>query len=119
MSIKIGGDTLALDADIRRQIESEAQKLEDRFTDERIETQATIQEEFDRLHGHRVRCELCIKLAQGRQVVVRDASKSANEAIAGVFGAARRSVRRVRWQGVLERAPATQSGDRAAEIASH
>ncbi|AHF02947.1 Sigma 54 modulation protein / S30EA ribosomal protein [Marichromatium purpuratum 984] len=119
MSIKIGGDTLALDADIRRQIESEAKKLEDRFTDERIETQATIKEEFDRLHGHRVRCELRIKLAQGRQLVVRDASKTAVEAITGVFGAARRSVRRVRWQGVLERAPAGQSGEHAPEMAGH
>ncbi|MFD2111816.1 HPF/RaiA family ribosome-associated protein [Thiorhodococcus fuscus] len=98
MPIKIGGDTLALDADIRRQIESEAKKFADRFPDERVDAHVTIKEEFDPLHGHRVRCELSAKLCSGRQVLVRDARKNAAEAIEEVFVSARRSVRRLRRQ---------------------
>lgn len=96
MQIKIGGDTLALDADVRRQIESEARRLEERFRDESVEARVTIQEEFDALHGHRVRCELSARLGAGRQIVVREARKTAREAIEDVFAAARRNVRRIR-----------------------
>jgi ribosome-associated translation inhibitor RaiA len=105
MLIKIGGDTLALDREIRRHIETEAAKLAARFPGEELETRATIQEEFDPLHGHRVRCELSAKIAHGRQIVVRDARKTAREAIDEVFGLARRNMRRVRRQIDIPRAP--------------
>lgn len=101
MVLKIGGDLLALDATIRRQIEAEARKLVDRFPSEPIEAQVTVQEEFDPVHGHRVRCELSTKLGAGRQIVVREARKVAAEAISEVFTAARRNVRRLRRQNVL------------------
>jgi ribosome-associated translation inhibitor RaiA len=96
MPIQISGDTLALDKSIRRQIETEAQKLAERFPDERIETRARINEEFDPLHGHRVRCELRADLGRGRQLVVRDARKDPAEAIREVFVSARRNVRMLR-----------------------
>jgi ribosome-associated translation inhibitor RaiA len=105
MLIRIGGDTLALDADIRRQIETEVAKLAARFPGENLEARATIQEEFDPLHGHRVRCELSAKIAHGRQIVVRDARKTAKEAIDEVFGLARRNLRRMRRQINLPRNP--------------
>jgi ribosome-associated translation inhibitor RaiA len=96
MPIKISGDTLALDKAIRRQIESEALKLSQRFPDEQIDALARINEEFDPLHGHRIRCELRANLGQGRQLVIREARKDATEAITEVFGAAKRSLRRLR-----------------------
>jgi ribosome-associated translation inhibitor RaiA len=96
MPITISGDTLALDKAIRRQIESEAQRLAERFPEERIEARARISEEFDPLHGHRVRCELRADLGRGRQLVVRDARKDPAEAIREVFVAARRNVRQLR-----------------------
>ncbi|MTW21446.1 HPF/RaiA family ribosome-associated protein [Allochromatium palmeri] len=105
MVLKIGGDMLALDAAIRRQIEAETRKLVDRFPSEPIEAQVNVQEEFDQLHGHRVRCELSAKLGSGRQVVVREARKVAAEAISEVFSTARRNVRRLRRQSVLDLAP--------------
>jgi len=96
MPIAISGDTLALDKAIRRQIESEAQRLAERFPDERIETRARIGEEFDPLHGHRVRCELRADLGHGRQLVIREARKDAAEAIREVFLVARRNIRQLR-----------------------
>ena len=105
---------LALDADIRRQIESEARKLTDRFPGENFDAQVTIREEFDQLNGHRVRCELSARLSSGHQVLVRDARKSAKDAIAEVFNAARRSVRRLRLQSVADLAPAPQGVAHAA-----
>ncbi|MGE5154311.1 MAG: HPF/RaiA family ribosome-associated protein [Bdellovibrio bacteriovorus] len=105
MPITISGDTLALDKAIRRQIESEAQRLAERFPEERIEARARINEEFDPLHGHRVRCELRADLGRGRQLVVRDARKDAAEAIREVFGTARRNLRRLRRQMAAPLAP--------------
>jgi ribosome-associated translation inhibitor RaiA len=96
MPIHISGDTLALDKAIRRQIETEAKKLADWFPDEPIDARARINEEFDPLHGHRVRCELRADLGRGRQLLVREARKDPKEAIAEVFGAARRNARRLR-----------------------
>lgn len=96
MLIQIGGDTLALARDIRSHIESEAAKLSARFPGDDIDARVTIQEEFDPLHGHRVRCELSAKIAQCRQVVVRDAHKTAKEAINQVFSLAHRNLRRSR-----------------------
>ena len=105
MLMKIGGDTLALDADIRRQIESETVKFAARFPDGQIDAHVTIQEEFDPLHGHRVRCELSAKVGFGHQVLVRDARKTAGEAIREVFNAAGRNVRRLRRQHILSLVP--------------
>ncbi len=96
MRMKIGGDTLALDADIRRHIETEAETLAARFPTGHLEIQVTIQEEFDPLHGHRVRCELTTRLPPSCQIIVREARKTAAEAITDVFIAARRNVRRSR-----------------------
>ncbi|NEV60455.1 HPF/RaiA family ribosome-associated protein [Thiorhodococcus minor] len=115
MVLKIGGDTLALDVEIRRQIESEAQKLADRFPGERIEAQVNVQEEFDQLHGHRIRCELSAKLASGHQVLVREACKTAKEAIGEVFLSARRSMRRLRRQSMMEVAPTAPPAGRQAQ----
>ena len=109
---------LALDADIRRQIESEARKLADRFPSEHLDAQVTIREEFDQLNGHRVRCELSARLTSGRQVVVRDARKSAADAIEEVFNAARRNVRRLRLQSVAGLTPAPQTVAHAASAVS-
>ena len=119
MVLKIGGDMLALDAAIRRQIESEARKLTDRFPGESIDAQVNVQEEFDPLNGHRVRCELSAKLGSGRQVVVREARKSASEAIAEVFATARRNVRRLRCQSVLQLSPAPKPLAHSARIATN
>lgn len=115
MCLKIGGDTLALDADIRHQIEAETQKLADRFPDETFDLQCSIQEEFDQLHGHRVRCELSAKLGSGRQMVARDARKSASEAISEVFSTTRRNIRRLRRPYLLNPSPATQTVTRVAQ----
>lgn len=99
MPIHISGDTLALDKAIRRQIEHEAQKLAERFPGASIDARAKICEEFDPLHGHRVRCELRADLGRGHQLVVRDARKDAFEAIKEVFGTAKRNVRQLRRRG--------------------
>ena len=106
MPIQISGDTLALDKAIRRQIEAEAQKLAERFPEERIDAKARINEEFDPLHGHRVRCELRADLGRGRQLIVRDARKDPAEAIREVFVAARRNVQRLRRRLVAGTQPA-------------
>lgn len=105
MRMKIGGDTLALDVNIRRQIETEAEKFAARFPAGQIDAQITIQEEFDPLHGHRVRCELSARVSPGCQFVVRDARKTAGEAILEVFTAARRNIRRSRRQNLPATAP--------------
>jgi ribosome-associated translation inhibitor RaiA len=109
MPIQISGDTLALDKAIRRQIESEAQKLAERFPEECIDAKARINEEFDPLHGHRVRCELRADLGRGRQLIVRDARKDAAEAIREVFMSARRNVQRLRRRLVVSPQPAVVS----------
>jgi ribosome-associated translation inhibitor RaiA len=96
MRMKIGGDTLALDADIRHQIEAEAEKFAARFPAGQPDIQVTIREEFDPLHGHRVRCELTARVAPGCQIIVREARKTASDAILDVFTTARRNVRRTR-----------------------
>lgn len=105
MVLKIGGDMLALDAAIRQQIETEARKLMERFSDELSEAQFNIQEEFDPLRGHRVRCELSAKLGSGQQMVMREARKSPNEAIAAVFDATHQALRRLRRQRPSAPAP--------------
>ncbi len=113
MAIQISGDTLALDADIRRQMEMEAEKLAGRLSGGLIGARARICEEFDPLHGHQVRCELRAEI-RGRQVFVREARKDAAEAIAKVFESALRSARRVPRRTTLNPLPA----NRAVSLAS-
>lgn len=118
MLMKIGGDTLALDADVRRQIESEAQQFAARFPDGKIDIQVAIQEEFDPLHGHRVRCELTVRIGANRQVVVREAHKTASESIREAFAAAGRNARRLRRQHILGLIPASPSAIPRVQIAN-
>lgn len=101
MSIHISGDTLALDKAIRRQIEREARQFEERFPDATIDTRVRINEEFDPLHGHRVRCELRADVGAGRQLVVREARKQPAEAITEAFGTARRNLRKLRRRSAI------------------
>lgn len=96
MTIVIGGDTLALDQDVRRQIESEAEQLFQRFPEDSIQASVTIQEHFDPLHGHRIRCEFSARIDSGRQVIVREARKTAADAIRETFTLARRNIRKLR-----------------------
>ncbi|QIK37092.1 Fis family transcriptional regulator [Caldichromatium japonicum] len=117
MVLKIGGDMLALDAAIRQQIEKEGSKLMERFSDELSEAQFNIQEEFDPLRGHRVRCELSAKLGSGQQMVMRETRKLPNEAITGVFDAAHQALRRLRRQRLSALAPSTAPVVAGAQIA--
>jgi ribosome-associated translation inhibitor RaiA len=109
MPIHISGDTLALDKKIRMEIENEARRFEDRFSGTAIEARARITEEFDSLHGHRVRCELRADLGGGRQIVVREARKDPFEAIREAFGTARRNLRKIRRRVTLVTPPAAPS----------
>lgn len=98
MPIKIGGDMLAMNAGVRRQIEEEAEKLNGRFPGEYLDQQVTIQEEFDQLRGHRIRCELTITTGAGKQIMVRDAAKELKPLIEQVYSNARRSIVKARRQ---------------------
>ena len=107
MPIHISGDTLALDKKIRMEIENEARRFEERFSGTTaIEARARITEEFDSLHGHRVRCEFRADLGGGRQIVVREARKDPFEAIREAFGTARRNLRKIRRRTPLVTPPA-------------
>ncbi len=117
MVLKISGDMLALDAAIRHQIETETRKLMERFPDELIEPQFHIQEEFDPLRGHRVCCELSAKLGSGQQMVMREARKSPQEAIAEVFQAAHQTLRRLRRQRAATPAPSAMPVTAGAQLA--
>jgi ribosome-associated translation inhibitor RaiA len=108
MPIHISGDTLALDKKIRSEIETEAHRFEQRFAGTAIDARARITEEFDALHGHRVRCELRADLGGGRQIVVREARKDPFEAIREAFGTARRNLRKIRRRPSLATPPASQ-----------
>jgi ribosome-associated translation inhibitor RaiA len=101
MSIHISGDTLALDKAIRQQIEHEARLFQERFPDATIDARVRINEEFDQLHGHRVRCELRADFGAGRQLVVREARKNPVEAINEAFGTARRNLRKLRRRSAI------------------
>ncbi|MGA7979724.1 MAG: HPF/RaiA family ribosome-associated protein [Chromatiaceae bacterium] len=98
-SVHISGDTLALDQAVRDQVLSEANKLQRRHPDETLGLRVRIMEEFDRLHGHRVRCEVVTTLRERRQVIIREAKKQAAEAIAEAFAATKRQLRRLRQRG--------------------
>lgn len=97
--VHISGDTLALDRAIRERVEAGAAGLQQRYPDLPMELRVRIAEEFDQLHGHRVRCELVATAGKGRQVVVREAQKDAMAAIAGVFTSAKRQLRRLAHRG--------------------
>jgi len=94
MRIQISGDTLALDRAIRGQIESQARALTARFSREPMDLGIQIAEEMDRLHGHRVRCEVRIQGSRGRQWIARAAEKDADRAISESFNSARKTIRR-------------------------
>jgi ribosome-associated translation inhibitor RaiA len=95
-SVHIGGDTLALDRTVRSRVLEEAEKLQRRHPEEHIGLRVQIMEEFDRLHGHRVRCEVVATLKERRQIVVREAKKQWAEAITQAFAGAKRQIRRLR-----------------------
>ncbi|WPL18541.1 hypothetical protein Thiowin_03614 [Thiorhodovibrio winogradskyi] len=85
MHVEIQGDMLALDGQLCRHIRSQAEAFLARFPSYRIELIAHIGEEFDALKGHRVRCELRTSVADRQQIIVRQARKSADDAIAAAF----------------------------------
>jgi ribosome-associated translation inhibitor RaiA len=81
-----------------------AARLRGRHPEEHLGLQVRIMEEFDQLHGHRTRCEIAVSLGERRQVVVREARKQWQEAIAQAFGTAQRQLRRLRHRA-FERTP--------------
>jgi hypothetical protein len=85
MSVEIQGDMLALDGQLCRTIRSQAEAFQARFPSHRIQLIARIAEEFDQLKGHRVRFELRTSVADRQQIIVREARKSAEDAIAAAF----------------------------------
>jgi ribosome-associated translation inhibitor RaiA len=97
-AVLISGDTLALDPEIRGRIFAEAQRLKQRYPTMPVTLRIGISEEFDQARGHRIRCELAADLP-GKQVMVREAHKEPAAAIAAVFTAAKRQLRRIRSLG--------------------
>jgi hypothetical protein len=95
MSVKLTGDTLALDLGIRSTIEEQAVRLRSRFPSQAIEMKARIAEEFDQLNGHRVRFELIASLADRQQIIVREARKSAEDAMASAFRGLKSKLRQI------------------------
>jgi ribosome-associated translation inhibitor RaiA len=95
MSVKLTGDTLALDSGIRGTIEEQATQLRSRFPGQAIKMTARIAEEFDQLNGHRVRFELIASLADRQQIIVREARKSAEEAMASAFRGLKSKLRQI------------------------
>jgi ribosome-associated translation inhibitor RaiA len=102
--IDITGDTLALDQRVRAQVLEAAARLRERHPEEHLGLRVRIMEEFDQLHGHRTRCEIAVSLRERRQLIVREARKQWQEAIAQAFGTAQRQLRRLRHRA-FERAP--------------
>jgi ribosome-associated translation inhibitor RaiA len=104
MTVEIQGDLLALDGTLRRRIQSQAEALQARFPSHHIDLLARLGEEFDHLSGHRVRCELRTSVAARQQIVVREARKNAEEAIAAAFGEIKKKFRQMSLR--LNRRPA-------------
>ena len=106
MSVRISGDTLALDKQLRRLIEQQTAAIRQRFPNRTVEVAARIAEEFDPLHGHRVRCEL-VAAADGQQIVLREAHKKPEDAIKAAFAGLKSQLRRLRLKhlGKLMTAP--------------
>ena len=100
MSVRITGDTLALDRKIVARIQEHMDSLEQSLPNLQLDVQAKIAEEFDQLHGHRVRCELTSNSAERQQVIVREACKKAEEAIDTAFSGLKVKLRRLRSRGL-------------------
>ncbi len=106
MSVKLTGDTLALDRKIRGTIEELATQLRSRFPSQAIDMTARIAEEFDQLNGHRVRFELIASLTDRQQIIVREARKSAEDAMASAFRGLKGKLRRISLRACMPRAAA-------------
>jgi len=104
MSVRITGDMLALDKRLQRMIQSQVTAIEASFPNREFEIQARIAEEFDQLHGHRVRCELVAISAERQQVIIREAQKKAEDAIRAAFTGLKQRLRRLRLRR-LEKSP--------------
>jgi ribosome-associated translation inhibitor RaiA len=96
MSVRISGDTLALDRKLVRRINQHADALGQTAPEQTLELQVRIAEEFDQLKGHRVRVELVANLTARRQIIVREAQKKAEEAIDTAFAGLKTKLRRQR-----------------------
>ncbi|MCF7984735.1 MAG: HPF/RaiA family ribosome-associated protein [Thiohalocapsa sp.] len=107
MSVRVTGDTLALDRKIVGRIKRQAETLAQGFPSQELDIQARIAEEFDELRGHRVRCELVTNSADRQQVVVREASKTPEEAIDAAFSGLKTKLRRLRTRGLTKQAKET------------
>ncbi|WP_058557103.1 HPF/RaiA family ribosome-associated protein [Thiohalocapsa sp. ML1] len=100
MSVRITGDTLALDSKLVRRINQHADNLQSATPDQPLDLQVRIAEEFDQLRGHRVRCELVATLSAKRQIIVREAQKKAEQAIDTAFAGLKTKLRRQRIQSL-------------------
>jgi ribosome-associated translation inhibitor RaiA len=96
MSVRITGDTLALDRKLGRRINRLAADLTQSAPSQELDLQVRIAEEFDQVKGHRVRCELVATLSAKRQIMVREAHKKAEDAIDAAFSGLRTKLRRLR-----------------------
>jgi len=100
MSVRISGDTLALDRKIVRRIKRHVQGLEQSFPGRQFQIEARVAEEFDQLRGHRVRCELVVTTPDRQQVIVREAQKKAEDAIDTAFNGLKPKLRRMRTRSL-------------------
>lgn len=107
MSVRISGDTLALDKRLRWLIESQTAAIQQSFPNLGVVLQARIAEEFDPLHGHRVRCELIVTAGERQQIILREAQKKPEDAIKAAFAGLKSQLRRLRFKqlGKLMAAP--------------
>jgi ribosome-associated translation inhibitor RaiA len=111
MSVRISGDTLALDRKLVRRINRHADTLRQAAPEQALDLQVRIAEEFDQLRGHRVRCELLANLSPRRQVIVREAQKKAEDAIDTAFSGLKSKLKRQRIRSVIQ--PRAEEGLRA------
>ena len=95
MEISITGDALILQKSIRDRIEADAKSFASRFNNKPTRIEVKLEEEFDQVKGHRVRCGLSTSLGDRRQILVRESRKKPEDAIAAAFTAAKRTVRRL------------------------
>lgn len=100
MSVRISGDTLALDRKIVRRIKRHADELEQSFATQQFEIQARISEEFDQMKGHRIRFELVTTTPDRQQIIVREAQKRAEDAIDTAFAGLKPKLRRLRTRSL-------------------
>ncbi len=102
MSVRISGDTLALDRKLVRRINRHADALAQSAPGQALDLQVRIAEEFDQLRGHRVRCELVASLSPRRQIIVREAQKKAEESIDTAFSGLKTKLRRQRVRSLVK-----------------